>query len=116
MKKAIHKTKVLTPAESRRMKSLQIELDSEREEIVAVGRELLDAHDAMIAAVLADLRSEKESQQLSLNDLQARTGMDRAQLSRLFSETGAMANPTIQTLERVAAAFGKRVVLTLQDA
>jgi DNA-binding phage protein len=41
--------------------------------------------------------------------------MDRAQLSRLFSESAAAANPTIQTLERVAAAFGKRVVLSLQD-
>jgi len=116
MKKAIHKTKVLTPAESRRMKSLQAQLDSEKDEIVAAGRELLSAHDAMIAAVLSDLRLAKETQQLSLNDLQTRTGMDRAQVSRLFSESAATANPTIQTLERVAAAFGKRVVLSLQDA
>ena len=116
MKNAIHKTKVLTPAEKRRMKSLQAQLDAEKDEIIASGRELLNAHDSMIAAVLSDLRSQKEAQQLSLNDLQARTGMDRVQLSRLFSESGVTANPTIQTLERVAAAFGKRVVLTLQDA
>ncbi len=116
MKKAIHKLKVLTPAESRRMRSLQAKLDTEKDEIVASGRELLDAHETMIAAVLADLRLAKDTQQLSLNDLQARTGMDRAQLSRLFSESASTANPTIQTLERVAAAFGKRVVLSLQDA
>jgi hypothetical protein len=35
MKNAIHKTKVLTPAERRRMKSLQAELDAEKDEIVA---------------------------------------------------------------------------------
>jgi DNA-binding phage protein len=115
MKKAVHKTKGLTAAESRRMKSLQAQLEAEKEDIVAYGRELLDAHQSMISTILADLRLAKETQQLSLNDLQNRTGMDRAQLSRLFSESAAAANPTIQTLERVAAAFGKRVVLSLQD-
>ncbi len=115
MKQAIRKTKVLTPAESQRMKRLQAELDSEKDEIVASGRALLDAHDAMIAALLADLRLAKEKQHLSLNDLQTRTGIDRAQLSRLFSESVGT-NPTIQTLERLASACGKRVVLSLQDA
>ena len=115
MKQAIRKTKVLTPAESQRMKRLQAELDSEKDEIVASGRALLDAHDAMIAALLADLRSAKEKQNLSLNDLQIRTGIDRAQLSRLFSES-CSTNPTMQTLERLASACGKRVVLSLQDA
>ncbi len=114
-KKAVNKTKVLTPSESQRMKRLQAELDSERDEIVASGRALLDAQDAMIAALLADLRAAKERQHLSLNDLQTRTGIDRAQLSRLFSETGGTI-PTIQTLERLASACGKRVVLSLQDA
>ena len=114
-KKAVNRTKVLTPAESQRMKRLQAELDSEKDEIIANGKALLDAHDAMIAALLADLRLAKEKQHLSLNDLQTRTGIDRAQLSRLFSETGGT-NPTIQTLERLASACGKWVVLSLQDA
>ena len=46
-KKAVHKTKVLTPTERDRMKRLQAELDSEKDEIIASGRALLDAHDAM---------------------------------------------------------------------
>lgn len=107
---------MLTPAESRRMKSMQARLDSEKDEIVAAGRELLNAHESMIASVLADLRSAKQKQNLSLNDLQSLTGMDRAQLSRIFSESGTTANPTIQTLERLASALGKKVVLSLQDA
>lgn len=114
-KKAVHKTRILTPAESQRMKRLQAALDSEKDKIIASGRALLDAHDAMIAALLADLRSAKEQQNLSLNDLQARTGIDRAQLSRLFSESVGT-NPTMQTLERLASACGKRLVLSLQDA
>jgi|GEM_PF-6565772 len=44
------------------------------------------------------------------------TGIDRAQLSRLLSESGVVGNLTIQTLERLAAACDKRVVLSLQDA
>ena len=115
MKKAIRKTKVLTSAESVRMKRLQAELDAEKDEIVSSGRALLDAHDAMIAKLLDDLRRAKEQLNLSLNDLQTRTGIDRAQLSRLFSES-AGTNPTMQTLERLASACGKRVVLSLQDA
>jgi len=53
---------------------------------------------------------------LSLADLQTRTGIDRARLSRLLSESGVVGNPTVRTLERLAAALGKRVVLSLQDA
>ena len=113
-KKAVNKKKVLTPAESQRMKRIQAELDSEQDEIIASGRTLLDSHDAMIAALLADLRLAKEKQHLSLNDLQTRTGIDRAQLSRLFSESVGT-KPTMQTLERLASAFGKRLVLSLQD-
>ncbi len=116
MHKAIHKTKILTPAESQRMKSLQAQLDAEQAEITARGRQILDAHDAAIAELLASLRAARSELGLSLADLQTRTGIDRAQLSRLLNESGVVGNPTIQTLERLAAALGKRVVLSLQDA
>ncbi|MBC7967233.1 MAG: helix-turn-helix transcriptional regulator [Fuerstia sp.] len=114
-KKAIHKTKVFTPTEGQRMQRLQAELDLGKDEIIANARKQLDAHDAMISKLLTDLRTAKEQQNLSLNDLQTRSGIDRAQLSRLFSQS-AGTNPTLQTLERLAAACGKRVVLSLQDA
>ena len=111
-KKAVSRTKVLTPAESQRMKRLQAELDSEKDAIIAHRMALRAAHVALISALLADLRLAKEKQHESLNDRQTRTGIDRAQLSRLFSETGGTI-PTIQTLERLASACGKRVVLSL---
>ena len=116
MRKAVHKTKTLTPAESRRMKSLQAQLDAEQADIKDRGRQILDAHDAVVAELLASLRAVRKELGLSLTDLQTRTGIDRAQLSRLLSESGGVGNPTIQTLERLADACGKRVVLSLQDA
>ena len=90
MRKAIHKTKILTPVESQRMKSLQAQLDTEKTEIVARGRQILDAHDAAIAELLASLRAARSELGLSLADLQTRTGIDRAQLSRLLSESGVV--------------------------
>ena len=91
-------------------------LVAEQDDIKARGREILDAHDAAIAELLSDLRAALNEQGLSLADLQTRTGIDRAQLSRLLNESGVVGNPTVQSLERLATALGKRVVLSLQDA
>ncbi|MCC7334104.1 MAG: helix-turn-helix transcriptional regulator [Pirellulaceae bacterium] len=59
--------------------------------------------------VLAALRAERERQGLSLADINERTGIDRAALSRL--ENNADANPTLATLERYAEAVGRRMVV-----
>lgn len=59
-------------------------------------------------------KKERLTQKLSLADLAERTGMDPAALSRL--ENGKQANPTVETLTRVAKALGKKLVCDLQDA
>ena len=64
--------------------------------------------------VLAALRAERERQGLSLADLNERTGIDRAALSRL--ENNEEGNPTISTLERYAAAVGKQMIVLLADS
>ena len=64
--------------------------------------------------VLAALRDERERQGLSLADINARTGIDRAALSRL--ENNEDANPTLATLERYAEAIGKQLVVLLSDS
>ena len=64
--------------------------------------------------VLAALRDERERQGLSLADINARTGIDRAALSRL--ETNQDANPTLATLERYAEAIGKQLIVLLSDS
>lgn len=61
--------------------------------------------------LLRALRAERERQQLTLADVAARTGMSEPALSRL--ETGRAGNPTIQTLQRIAAALGRRVQCSL---
>lgn len=50
-----------------------------------------------IRHVIATLRAERERKGLSLADLNERTGIDRAALSRL--ENNEEANPTINTLD-----------------
>ncbi len=66
-----------------------------------------------IRRVVAVLRAERERQGLSLADLNERTGIDRGALSRL--ENNEDANPTVNTLERYAAAVGKHMVVLLAD-
>lgn len=63
--------------------------------------------------VLAALRAERERQGLSLADINERTGIDRAALSRL--ENNEDANPTLATLERYAEAVGKQMVVLLSE-
>ncbi len=115
MKSAVSKTKILTPAEDKRMKALQDELDLEKAEIVAMGRRFKAEHDAMLAEVMEGIRDAKEKDGLSLADLQKRTGIDKAQLSRLLSGDEKLINPSLSTLERVAAAVGRRLKLTLAE-
>jgi transcriptional regulator with XRE-family HTH domain len=50
---------------------------------------------------------------LSLADLSARTGITRSALCRL--ETDRQPNPTVTTLQRVAEALGKEIVVRLAD-
>lgn len=77
-------------------------------EFVKLG-ELLLLHQAV-----AWLKHERERQNLTLAEMSKRTGIDQAALSRL--ETGKNGNPTLDTLYRVAAALGKRICCTFQDA
>ena len=67
--------------------------------------------DAMhIASLLKQARSEA---QLSLSEVAKRCGLDRSAISRL--ENGMYDNTTINTLSRLAGAYGKRFVVQLVD-
>lgn len=67
----------------------------------------------LLHEVAAALRRERERVGMTLAELSARTGIDPAALSRL--ETGKAANPTVDTLYRVAAALGKVMSCVLRD-
>ena len=60
------------------------------------------------------LKRERERQQLTLAELASRSGIDQGALSRL--ENGRNANPPLVTTRRVAAALGKAIYYSLQDA
>ena len=49
---------------------------------------------------------------VSLTDLAAKAGMQKSSLSRLENQDR---NPTVRTLERIAAALGKRLVVRVED-
>ena len=58
------------------------------------------------------LRRERQAQGLSLSDVERRSGIGRAALSRLENETEL--NPTVVTLTRYAEALGKEVVVSFR--
>ena len=64
--------------------------------------------------VAARLRRERQEQNLTLAEIENRTGIDQGALSRL--ETGKQANTTLGTLFRIADALGKELVCSLRDA
>ena len=62
---------------------------------------------------IRSLRQQRESAGLSLDEVASRSGIDKAQLSRL--ENGKVHDPRPSTLSRYARAIGKRLALSLED-
>ena len=97
-------------AELRRVREL---VEGERDEIIAKGRKYKLQHKAVLSEAAKVLKAEREARGWSLADLESRTGIDRATLSRF--ETGVCGNPTVATLNRYASALGKQLVVSLRD-
>ncbi len=66
-----------------------------------------------IQGALQALKRERQRCGLSISDVAARSGLDRAVVSRL--ENGKQDNPTLATLMRYAAAVGKRFLWSYED-
>ena len=62
---------------------------------------------------IRSLRHARESAGLSLDDVASRSGIDKAQLSRL--ENGKVHDPRSSTLSRYARAIGKWLAWSLED-
>lgn len=78
----------------------------------ADARRVRDRHERM-RAIISELRAERERQGLSLAAMAERIGMDRQNLHRI--ETNPNANPTLETIHRLAEALGKQLHLELHD-
>jgi DNA-binding Xre family transcriptional regulator len=74
---------------------------------------MTQGHYLALARFAAMVRALRQEQSLSLADLAARSGIDRAAISRL--ENGHVENTTVQTLERLANCLGKRIRIELED-
>ena len=69
---------------------------------------------APLLDVCLKMKSHRMGRRLTLGDVAAQTGMDASTLSRL--ENGRLANPTLSTLQRYAAAIGLRLRMDVDVA
>jgi DNA-binding phage protein len=102
----------LTAKEVARHRRIAVEVERNKESIVKRGRAVLAAHDHLQHA-LQILKAKREERGVSLAEVQRRSGIDRARLSRLESDPSA--NPTIETLDRIAHALGVELRISIID-
>jgi predicted transcriptional regulator len=105
----------LTAEERKRWIRAGKDAECRKEEILAKGRRIKAARNRVNVAVreaMKTLKRERQAQGLSLSDVEKRTGIGRAALSRLENETEL--NPTVVTLTRYAEALGKEVVVSFR--
>ena len=118
-KQHIHREIKRSPADQARIKALRDSFQQDRPSLETLAQddgyldpmllgEFLDAK--AIAHVLKAIRQQVK---MSLADVAAKTGMDRATISRL--ENGVYPNTTISTINRLAHAYGKRVTFRMED-
>jgi DNA-binding Xre family transcriptional regulator len=111
IRKRIHRQ--LTTAEVARQRRIIKAVERDKAGIMARGRAILAAHDRLHGALQA-LKAKRQERGLSLTDMQRISGIDRARLSRLESDPAA--NPTIETLDRIAQALGVELRIAIIDS
>jgi ribosome-binding protein aMBF1 (putative translation factor) len=83
-------------------------------DVAKAGGVLLPLGQVMALQVLgATIRSERQRQRLTLEQLAAKAGIDAPALSRI--ERGRNPNPTVETLSHLARALGKTLSIELHD-
>ena len=114
--KSVSKRVVHSDAQRSQLNALQALIEAEKDELIEIGLRFQREHEAMIAEIVAELNVARRESGLSLEDMQATTGIDHVELSSLLGdEVQSMRNPTLSTLERVAGAFGRRLKLSLTE-
>jgi ribosome-binding protein aMBF1 (putative translation factor) len=107
-------TRIQSPVYQERERQDREALDREYREtgtIAATPSAEIDAE--AFQEFIRSLRQARESAGLSLDEVAARSGIDKAQLSRL--ENGRVHDPRPSTLSRYALAIGKRLAWSLED-
>lgn len=103
----------LTPEEQERHRLIREQVERDKPRLT---REAL-AHKAQLeasAAAMQLLKREREARGLTLTEVAERAGIDKSNLSKLEKDRGA--NPTLETLFRIARAIGVKLTIGVQDA
>ena len=98
-------SRVLSPEEKARLREVREQVEAEKDDIVSQAKEVFRQHEEAVARTIGELKSLREAQGLSLQDVAVRMGTDRANVHRLENSIG---NPTVALLARYAEAIGKR--------
>ena len=106
----------LTDQQREAMKRIDAEVEAEKKEITSKAHQAFaeqQAFETELAKTACMLAAAREERGISLSGLAELTGMTRQALSRI--ERGENKNPTFSTLQRIAAALGKEVIIKLRD-
>lgn len=102
----------MTPEQRERWKRDIAAIEEEKPEMIRLAKKIMAEKRAIQREVTELLQAAREASGLTLEQLQEMTGIHKGQLSKLLQADG---NPTLYTLHRVAAALGKRLVVTLAE-
>ena len=103
--------RIRRPKDAAEWKQLDGELASEKDEVLAAGRESKAAYDAIapeLREVLKLRKAERQTQGLSLAEIESRSGLAESKLSHLEDDPESNATPS--TLRRYATALGKKTL------
>ena len=118
-KKRTHRKINRLPEDKARLKAIRDKFQAERpslDELVASGEYNEPVKHGVtldVMQIAALLKRARQRAQLSLADVSQRCGLDRSAINRL--ENGIYENTTIQTMNRLAGAYGKRFLVQLVD-
>ncbi len=111
MAKRIRRT--LTPVELAKVKRDRKLIEQELPELMAKGQAVFERRQRLQRTLQA-LKAERERQGVSLAEMERRTGITKSALSRLENDPNP--NPTVATLDRIAHALQKAIVIDLVAA
>ncbi|HEY0008104.1 MAG TPA: helix-turn-helix transcriptional regulator [Tepidisphaeraceae bacterium] len=101
----------LTPEKLAELQALGRKIDAEeKDQIIAKGRAFFRRQE-IVRSIIQTIRDERLRQNLSLDEVGSRIGIDKGNLSRLENE--ASPNPTIGTMLRYAEGVGVKLTLTV---
>ncbi len=119
VKKRVQRQINRSPEDKARLKAIRDRFQTERpslDELIESGEYTEPVKHGVtldVMRIAALLKQARQEAHLSLRDVSRRSGLDRSAISRL--ENGIYENTTIQTLNRLAGAYGKRFLVELVD-